>query len=91
VLSRLLNTVVFLYHRRLLADQVDVIHVDIWTSIIPFGNYTPPLVWANLNVPSPRLWESSQAKGFGMNVTYLNGTAYTVRLSDNPPPPPGGG
>ena len=65
--------------RRLLADQVDTIHVEVWTSIIPAGTFTPQTVWAPIAQPDARMWEVTRKWGVPMNLTFLNATTYYVR------------
>ena len=64
------------------ADGVDTIYVDVWTSTIPAGTFTPPAIWAKMQPPNLRVWRMTSALGFGLNITYLNATQYKVCLVD---------
>lgn len=64
-------------NRRLLVEPVDVLHVDIWTTVYPWGALTPELLWSNISSPDPRVWESTGKYGAAMNISFLNATAYS--------------
>lgn len=59
--------------------KTDTILVDIWTSIAPNGSITPAAVWAKLESPDSRMWETTGLLGVPMNVTFRNATIYTAR------------
>ena len=62
----------------MLAEKLDVIRVDVWTSIVPAGTLTPLDLWSNVALPDARIWETTKHYGFPMNITFLNATSYKV-------------
>ena len=67
------------WSRRLLADSLDVIHVDIWTTVIIQNTTAPLSVWDGISSPDPRIWKATSAFGIPMNITQLNATSYLAR------------
>ena len=63
---------------RLLADSVDTIQIEVWSTIYPARNITPRQAWQKLEAPDTRLWEATKVYGVPMNVTFLNATSYKV-------------
>ena len=78
-----LKTCVTAGRRRLLGSSIDTIYLDVWTTLIPSGNYTAPVIWQYLQPPNARLWLATKAKGFATNITFLNATQYKVCSRDN--------
>ena len=69
------------WSRRLLADPLDVIHVDFWTSYIIQNTTALPSVWRAVTSPDPRMWDATSALGIPMNITLLNATRFLARKS----------
>lgn len=62
----------------MLASDVDVIRIDVWTTLTPAANYTPPMVWSYVEAPNPRMWDITGRLNHPMNITFLNATQYKV-------------
>ena len=71
--------------RRLLANtSPDVIHLEIWVSVIPPAGYTPEVIWAAVNAPQTALYAATQLLNVPMNLTFMNATVYDVRSANAP-------
>ena len=69
----------------MLADEVETIYVEIWTSLNPAGTLTPQQMWDLVASPDVRVWEATEQWDVPMNLTFLNATSYKVRLTDIAP------
>ena len=61
------------------ADGVDTIEVDIWTELLPPGNFTAATMWQDIAPPDGRVWSRTGQFNVPMNVTFVNATTVTVR------------
>jgi hypothetical protein len=68
-------------------DGIETIEVDIWTTLLPPGNFTAQTVWQDQAPPNARVWNRTGQFNVSMNVTFVNATTYTVWRS--PPSLPG--
>ena len=55
-----------------------MVHIDIWTTVLPTGSYTPQIIWSNISSDA-RLWTATNKFGVPMNATFKNATVYSVR------------
>ena len=49
------------------------------TTLIPYEEYTPRNLWSKVAAPDPRFWAATGVYNVPMNLTWVNGTMYTVR------------
>ena len=48
------------------------------TTLIPYEEYTPRNLWSKVAAPDPRFWAATGGYNVPMNLTWVNGTMYTV-------------
>ena len=49
------------------------------TTLIPYEEYTPRNLWSKVAAPDPRFWAATGVYNVPMNLTWVNGTMFTVR------------